>query len=135
LLAFAHVTEAARSAVRAGSVVPSRESVLLTRPSLDPSDPENARIITASFSRPAAYYDPLVRWVESVDDLRVLMAEADAGGRTLYVNWGRPDLANQRATELVEFVEQSGRFDEVATLWGFEKRGKRLVYRYRGAAP
>jgi hypothetical protein len=130
---FAWITSPPRAAVRAGSVVPSRESVLLTRPTLDPSAPENARILTVSFSRPAAYYDPLGRWVDDVDQLRALMAEADAGGLPLYVNWGRPDLAAQRATELVNFVERGGDFEEVATLWGFEKRGKRLVYRYRGA--
>jgi len=134
LALFAWVSESPRSALRAGSVVPSRESVLLTRPSLDPNDPRNARILTASFSRPAAYYDPLGRWLDDVAELQAVMAESDARGLALYVNWGRPDLAAQRAGDLVAFVERSGRFDEVATLWGFEKRGKRLVYRYRGAA-
>jgi hypothetical protein len=128
---FAWGSQDARTALRAGSVVPSRESVLLTRPTLDPSDPANASIITASFSRPAAYYDPLGRWVDDVEQLQAFMAEADAAGQTLYMNWGRPDLAAQRATDLVDFVVLSGHFEEVATLWGFEKRGKRLVYRYR----
>lgn len=131
---FAWLTADARSAVRAGSVVPSRESVLLTRPTLDPYAPENARILTASFSRPAAYYDPATRWVDDVAALQTLMAEADRRGVPLYLNWGRPDLAAQRATEILRFIESSGAFEEVATLYGFEKRGKRHVMRYRGSS-
>jgi hypothetical protein len=134
LALFAWVTAGARSAVRAGSVVPSRESVLLTRPTLDPRAPENARILTASFSRPAAYYDPATRWIENVDALRALMAEADRDGLPLYLNWGRPDLAEQRASEILRFIASSGAFEEIATLYGFEKRGKRHVMRYRGAS-
>ncbi len=132
LLAFAWVTQPARVALRAGSLQPMRESVLLTRPDLDPHAPGQARVLTAAISRGPTYYDPRFVFIERVAALEALIARAEADGLPLYVNSGRPALADRRVPELVEFVERSGRFEEVAILYGFEPRGQRRVYRYQG---
>jgi hypothetical protein len=130
--AFAVMSQPARSALRAGSLQPMRESVLLTRPGLDPNDPANARVLTASIQREPAYYDPRVVRVTRPRELERLMARADAEGLPLFVNYGRPQLARKRVPELVEMVERADLFEPVAVLHGFEPRGERRVYRYLG---
>jgi hypothetical protein len=130
---YAVLTQAPRESLRAGSFVTGRESVLVTRPSLDPFAPENQEILTASFSWPPVYYDPLVRGVYTLDKLRALMEEADRRGIPLFINNGRPHQALQSTPEMVAFVEGSDRFEKVADLPGFEKRGHRIVYRYLGS--
>lgn len=135
LAVFGAVTWPARTALLAGSLQPMRESVLRTRPSLDPNDPANARVLTASIQREPAYYDPRVVRVTRPRELERLMARADAEGLPLFVNYGRPGLARKRVPALVEMVERPDLFEPVAVLYGFEPRGERRVYRYRGARP
>jgi len=131
LAAFALFTEPARSALRAGSLQPMRESVALTRADRDPNAEHNLRILTASIQREPSYYDPRVRLVRQPSELHELMASADAENVALFVNYGRPRLAARRVPELVSFVEREDLFEPVARLPGFEPRGVRLVYRYR----
>jgi hypothetical protein len=132
LALFGALTGPARSALRAGSLQPMRESVELTRPTLDPFTPENERILTASIQRPPDYYDPRVVLVEDPGELRALMQRADASGMPLFVNFGRPGLARKRVPQLLALVEREDLFEEIAVLHGFEPRGARYVYRYRG---
>jgi hypothetical protein len=129
---FAAFTQPARSALRAGSLQPMRESVELTRPTLDPRAIENQEILTASIQRGPDYYDPNVVFVTEVEQLLEIMRRADAEGKPLYINWGRSGLARKRVPELVALVEREDLFEEVAVLYGFEPRGQRLVHRYRG---
>lgn len=129
---YAVTTHAPRAALRASSFVMGRESVLVTRPSLDPFAPENQQIITASFWWAPTYYDPLVRWVDTPQKLEELMKEADRRGVPLFINNGRPHQAIESVPEMVAFVEGSDRWEKVADLPGFEKRGHRIVYRYLG---
>jgi hypothetical protein len=105
------------------------------RPSLDPFSPENGEILTASFYRAPEYYDPLLHHVENPDALRALMGESDASGRPLFVNVGRHTLTAMRVPDIHAMVEDDALFETVATRWGFDPRGSRRVYRYRGAAP
>ncbi len=129
------ITVPARVALRAGSLQPMRESVALTRSERDPAAPSNREILTASFQRPPTYYDPLVIEVYDLASMQALMARADREGRPLFVNYGRPGLAQRRHPDLVALMERADLFERVAYLPGFEPRGIRLVYRYRGAAP
>lgn len=134
LTGFAWMTHPIRTALRAGSLQPVRESVEFTRPSLDPFAPQNRQILTASFQRAPYYYDPLVHWIETRKDLRALMRRAGESGHTLLVNYGRPDLARKYHPDLMEMMEEEDLFEHVATFYGFEPRGLRHVYRYRGGA-
>ncbi|MBW2240695.1 MAG: glycosyltransferase family 39 protein [Deltaproteobacteria bacterium] len=129
LLAF--VSQPARQALLATSLEPVRESVLLTRPTLDPFDPANDAVLTASFERLPDYYDPRVEVVKHPRELRALMRRADAEGKDLFVNYGRPKLARKRHRELVKMVGRQEWFEPVATLPGFEPRGVRIVLHYR----
>jgi hypothetical protein len=135
LAAFAAVSHPAREALRAGSLEPVRESVLLTRPVLDPRAPENERVLTASIQREPRFYDPRAVLVTRPRQLRELMARADAEGLALFVNSGRPELARKRVPRLVEMIERTELFEPVAVLHGFEPRGERRIYRYKGRTP
>lgn len=134
LAIFCVTTQTPRRAMRAGSIIPERESVLVTRPSFDPEAPENQAILTASFFQPPAYYDPLYRWITEPEGLTAVMAEADRRGVPLFVNIGRPHGARKEEPELWARVEDPSLFERVAVLHGLEKRGKRIVYRYLPAS-
>ncbi len=79
---YAVWTRLPREVLRSGSLQPLRESVLLTRGTLDPFAPENEGIITTSFKRGPTYYDPLLIEIETVAEMRKLMRRGrpDRGG-------------------------------------------------------
>jgi hypothetical protein len=127
-------TQMPRNALLSGSLQPLRESVLLTRGTLDPFSPENDGIITTSFKRGPTYYDPLLIRIETVPELRKLMRRADRSGAVLYVNLGKPWATKQTYPDLFALVEDPSTFEVFTKLYGFEPRGIRTIYRYRGSA-
>jgi hypothetical protein len=131
LAGYAGWTQVPRDALRSGPLQPLRESVLLTRGTLDPFAPENDDVITASFKRGPTYYDPLLIEIERVSQLRQLMRRADQTGAVLYVNLGKPLAAKEAYPDLFALVEDPSAFEVVTTLYGFEPRGIRTIYRYR----
>jgi hypothetical protein len=132
LLGFAAFTQAPRRELRSRPIQPWRDSVLATRPSVDPLDPRNADIITVSFNMPADYYDAGGWHVREPDQLLYWLHEADRTGHPLFVNLGRPKGARRKHREMMAIVDE--RFDVVAEFEGLLSRGYREVYRYRGAA-
>jgi len=131
LAAYAAGTRVPRDALRSGSLQPLRESVLLTRGTLDPFAPENDGIITSSFKRGPSYYDPLLIEIETMPEMRQLMRRADQTGAVLYVNLGKPRAAKAAHPDLFALVKDPASFELVTTLYGFEPRGIRTIYRYR----
>jgi uncharacterized membrane protein len=128
---YAGWTQVPRDALRSGPLQPLRESVLLTRGTLDPFAPENDDVITTSFKRGPTYYDPLLIEIERVSQLRQLMRRTDQTGAVLYVNLGKPMAAKAAYPDLFALVEDPSAFEVVTTLYGFEPRGIRTIYRYR----
>ena len=88
--AFAVLSNPARHFLLTWGAERYRESVLITRPSLDPNAPENRNIMTAATTQPPYVYDPRVRKASTVDQYASLMKEADERGVPLYVNNGFP---------------------------------------------
>ena len=129
---YAAWTRLPREVLRSGSLQPLRESVLLTRGTLDPFAPANEGIITASFKRGPTYYDPLLIKIETMAEMHELMRRADQTGAALYVNLGKPEQAKKGHPDLFALVENPSVFEVVTTLYGFEPRGHRIIYRYRG---
>ena len=121
-----------REALLRGSLQPLRESVLLTRGTLDPFAPENDGVITTSFKRGPTYYDPRLIVIQTVPELRKLMRRADRTGAVLYVNLGKPASAKWESPDLFALVEDPSAFEVFANLYGYEPRGIRTIYRYRG---
>jgi hypothetical protein len=128
---YAGWTQVPRDALRRGPLQPLRESVLLTRGTLDPFAPENDDVVTASFKRGPTYYDPLLIEIETLPQMRQLMRRADQTGAVLYVNLGKPMAAKAAYPDLFALVEDPSAFEVVTTLYGFEPRGIRTIYRYR----
>jgi hypothetical protein len=125
------VTAAPRTALRAHSIQPYRESVLLTRGTLDPFGPGQDEIITVSFSDPPDYYDPRVRVVETTAELLDWLERADRENRRLFVTLGHLRKAHKRHPELLALVERKDVFDVEAVLHGFEPKMTREIFRYR----
>lgn len=125
--AYAFASQPIRSALRAASLMPAREAVDLQRPSRDPFDPANERILTVGWL--TWYYDPLLR---GVNDIEAWMAKADATGKTLFLLYSRPELTRKRLPELVALSEDPSRFELVKRWYGYEPRGHILVFKYRG---
>jgi hypothetical protein len=120
-----------RSALRSRSVQPYRESVLLTRGTLDPLDPGPEEALTVAFSDPPDYYDPRVRIVETAEELLSWLERADRENRPLYLNRGRLHRAARNYPELVALAEREDLFELVAFLPGFEPLMSRKISRYR----
>jgi hypothetical protein len=129
---FAWATAGQRENLRSRSLWPVRESVLVARPTLDPTASENRAILTASFESRPPYYDPWLHEIDTVDELRALIAEADANGWPLFLNLGPPRRGATSRAELRAFFEDSGLFEEIAVLRGIEPKASRYVYRYQG---
>ncbi len=127
-------TATPRKALRERSIQPYRESVLLTRGTLDPSDAGRGNALTLSFSDPPDYYDPRVRVVETAEELLAWLERAEREGRPLYVNNGRLQKAAKATPELTALVEREDLFELTASLPGFEPWMSRKVYRYRPGA-
>ena len=87
LIAFGVATAGQRHTLRNHPVEPQRESVLATRPSLDPNDPRNRHVLTAEIVFTTPTYDPRAVRVREVAELDSLMRQADAGGLPLFVNF------------------------------------------------
>lgn len=131
LMVFAWVTAPQRDFLRAKPVQQLRESVLFTRPTLDPFDPRNAGILTVTSSAPPGVYDPAAYLVEKVEELEPLLRRADAEGLELYLNYGEIALMRIRKPELLAAFRNRDWFEPVATLRGIEPKLDRFVLRYR----
>ena len=133
--AYSWLGAPARHALRERPYYPLRESVQLTRTNTDPTAPENAEILTASWESVPSYYDPRVRYVRNPGELEAIMAEADATARPLFVNIGRKKMADRHSHANMVLVEDPARFELLATLPGYKPTRTRYVYRYRGGGP
>ena len=131
---YAAFTGRIRHRLMSRSMEPFRESVEMTRPTLNPNAPENQRVITASSLMFPLIYDPLVRKVLSVEEYKTLMHEADARNVPLYVNNGFIAGVKDRYPEIHDFLANEQYFECVATLHGTEPMFDRTVYRYRSGS-
>ncbi|GAB4180006.1 MAG: hypothetical protein Fur0032_20840 [Terrimicrobiaceae bacterium] len=128
---FAWLTAPARSWLVSRPLQPIRESVLLTRPSLDPSHPSQPDILTASYCIPPFLYDPWMTRLDSPTELRDLMIQADATGRPLYLNIGMPWAAREYSPGMWAITKNPALFEAVAHLRGWDSGLDRLIFRYR----
>jgi hypothetical protein len=127
---YAAFTTPQRTWLISRSLEQIRESVAITRPSLDPYSKQNQAILTASFIGPPDPYDPHIVRFTSVDKLAGLMARADAENKPLFVNFGFLQTAQIRHQPLLKILGDRTLFEKVAELQGFEPINDRYVYRY-----
>jgi hypothetical protein len=129
--AFAVISNPARHFLLTWGAQRYRESVLVTRPSLNPNAPENLNIVTAATTQPPFVYDPRVRRASTVDQYVSLMREADERGVPLYVNNGFPTALKLDFPGIFAMLEDQAVFERVAYLTGTDVMVDRVVHRYR----
>jgi hypothetical protein len=131
LIAFAALSNPARQFLLTFGAERYRESVLATRPNLDPNAPENMKIITAATTQPPYVYDPRVRRASTIEEYAALMKEADERGVPLYVNNGFPTALKIDFPGVFAMLEDSAAFEPVAYFTGIDVMLDRSVVRYR----
>ena len=114
------------------SIQPNRESVLLTRPTLDPNDPQQRNILTATFYGPPEPYDPNIIILRNATELGDLVRKADADGKPLFINLGYLTTVEGEHQNKYELLRNSGFFEDLGILSGFEpSMQSRHVFRYK----
>jgi hypothetical protein len=129
--AFAWLSQPARHFLLTWGAERYRESVLVTRPSLDPNAPENLNIITAATTQPPYVYDPRARRAVTVKQYADLMREADERGVPLYVNNGFPTALKIDFPGVFALLEDRAVFEPVGYFTGIDVMLDRVVHRYR----
>jgi len=108
-----------------------RESVLLTRPTLDPTDPRQTAILTASFCIPPYLYDPWMVRLDSPREMLEIMRRADAGNKPLYLNIGMPWAAREYSPGMWALADDPSLFTKVGTLRGWDAGLDRIIFLYQ----
>ncbi|MFV0338904.1 MAG: hypothetical protein ACK5LK_11770 [Chthoniobacterales bacterium] len=110
---------------------PIRETVLLTRPNLDPYDPAQEKILTGSFSFPPLTYDPNVVYIRSFQEMIDLMERADREQKPLFINIGNPWSAETYENDRWKLFTDKRLFEQVARIKGWDATLDRIVSKYR----
>ena len=127
---YALMTKPVRQWQAERPVTPTRDSVLLTRPTLDPDDPDNLLIMTAGLTNPPASYDARVFFVKDIGELVLLCRMADATNRPLWLNIGHLWALQADHPEAYRVVLDGRLFDSLRVLRGHSHLGDRMVCRY-----
>ena len=131
VIAFFGATQPQRQWLVSHSLQPMRESVLLTRPVLDPYDPRQQSITTVSLTGVPWSYDPNVIVISNVEQLIRNLKEADRNGKTLYVNFGNAWTASASSPDLYAIIEDDRLFEKIASIQGFDPTLTAFVRRYK----
>ena len=129
--AFLAATQPQRQWLVRHSLQPMRESVLLTRPVLDPYDPRQRSIVTLSLTGVPWSYDPNIIVLSDVDELVRNLEEADRNGKTLYVNFANAWTASASRPALYTMIEDDRLFEKIASIQGFDPTLTAFVRRYK----
>ncbi|MEM7146688.1 MAG: glycosyltransferase family 39 protein [Verrucomicrobiota bacterium] len=146
LTAFIVLTQPKRNVLRNLSVDPMRESVLLTRPSIDPTHPDHIKVITGHLHYSPRIYDAhgFEIFEEKVDDHRTdlernvypslprLMRWSDQLQLPLYINVAFPSDAEKDYPATIKLLRNEEWFEKIHDVWGLEPQFDRFIYRYRG---
>ena len=129
-LGFAALSQPARHFLLSRGAAHYRESVLATRPDLDPNAPENLRILTAATTQPPYVYDPRARRALTVEQYVLLMKEADERGVPLYVNNGFPTALEIDFPGIFAMLQDPFVFERIGYFSGIDVMLDRVVHRY-----
>jgi dolichyl-phosphate-mannose-protein mannosyltransferase len=131
VIAFFAATQPQRQWLVRHSLQPMRESVLLTRPVLDPYDPRQRSIMTLSVTGVPWSYDPNIIVISTVEQLIHSLEEADKNGKTLYVNFANAWTASASSPALYAMIEDDRLFEKIASIQGFDPTLTAFVRRYK----
>jgi hypothetical protein len=110
---------------------PIRDAVLLIRPSLDPNDPRQQDILTASLNVHLESYDAHVVAVKDAQHLADLAHQADAENKPLFVVTGNDFAFAQENPDLRNLLTDPRYFERFARLPGFDHTLTQTIWLYR----
>jgi len=113
------------------SIQPLREAALAARGTIEPNYAGREKVITASLINPLYYYDPHRSSFDDMPGLLALAREADGSGKEFLVHIGIPGVANYNEPDIYRLLTDSGCFEKVASLPGYDPTLDRIVVRYR----
>ncbi len=131
---FAVLTQAPRQWLTGRPLQPMRESVLLTRPTLDPLDPRQKDIVTLGLTGMPWSYDAHMIVVSTPEELSENLRAADRTGRPLFVNYANGWAAAAGSPQVFAMVEDDVLFEKVASIQGFDPTLTAFIRRYRPGA-
>ena len=129
---FAAATHHQREIMRKLPMEPRREAASIIHETLNPKDPRFDIVLSAGFW-PDKAYDPMVQTITSSAEIQDLAKTAVEMGRPFYVTCTQYKSTRGTFSEAFNFVENSGLFERVATLYGSWEEFSIVVYRYRGS--
>ncbi len=100
-----------RSWMTAHSLQGIRESVEMTRPTLNPKAPANATVLTASYCIPPYLYDAHAYRLDSADEFIAMLRRADAENKPLWLNIGMPWSARQYSPKMWAMTHEEMLFE------------------------
>ncbi len=130
LAAFTIWTSPKREVLRTKSMQPNRESVLASRPVLDPHDPVQKTILTATFFGRPDPYDPNIQWIRGRKGLEEIIRRADAENKPLSINLGYLATVVIEHAHKYAFLKESGFFESPGIMHGNEPIMSRHVFHY-----
>lgn len=131
VVAYFAYTMPFRSWMTAHSLQGIRESVEMTRPTLNPKDPANDTVLTASFCIPPYLYDAHAYRLDSADQFIAMLRRADAENKPLWLNLGMPWSARQYSPKMWAMTHEEMLFEPPIPVQGFEPSLDRMVVKYR----
>ncbi len=134
IIAYAVISHPIRSWHVQHPIQQIRESVLATRPSLNPEDPKQADTITVGLVIAPHVYDAHVLLARSTGTFFNLLQKADAEGKPLYVNTGHPWAAQRECPAQWAAINDRSLFYEPVIFRGLDPGLDRMVVKYRPGA-
>lgn len=124
-------TSPQRALLRDSSMQPNRESVELTRTTLDPLDPNQKNVLTATFFGEPFPYDPNMIVFRTMAGFEELIHRAETENKPLFINLGYLVTVEGEHYNKYRFLKESGLFEDLGLLRGMEVLQSRHVFRYK----
>jgi hypothetical protein len=123
-------THPSRAWYWANPIEPSKDSVLLTRGTVDPYDSSQDEILTGSFRLIPDVYDARCVDLRTIDQMIELMRKSDREEKPLFINVGNLWSAAFGVPRMWRLFYETGLFDDFVIMRSFEPTGDHAVARY-----
>ncbi len=112
------------------SLEPFRETVLMTRGTIDPDAPGYDDVLTAGFLRYTRMYDKHIYHIKKARDLHRLLKMSDASGKPLLIHYGQQALARNIAPEVTTVFDDPEIFKPMTKLYGLDGMSEIWIIRH-----
>lgn len=131
VLGFGLLTQPARGWLLTHPLQPTKDTILAIRPSLDPKDPRQDGILTASLGTHFESYDPNILSAKDVDTVTLIARDADRTGRPFFIVTGNDLAVAIDYPELRAFLQDPRHFELVEVKRGYDPTLTQTIRKYR----